>query len=132
MSLEPTVFLVHFKILQGQLGPNALVPVPDFLLRMANAAAGARVERPSQVDQHQQIYNLSMKLEEIRKAAAGDAQLSLPWPSTWSNGIWVESPDTVVSRATDQIVEGQPMFAYKFDFDGEETHVEFSASLGFA
>jgi hypothetical protein len=132
MALHPTVFLVHVKIIQGTTPPNGSIPVPDFLLQMAAKAAGMKVDKPaSAIDR---IYNLSQKLEEIRATAAPAAVLSVPIPSVMGqNGVWVESPDNVVARATDQVDSGQPDFTYSFEFTpGEVTEVEFCASLGYA
>jgi hypothetical protein len=120
MALEPTVLLIHWKILSGSLPSEGTVPIPDFLGQMYATAQGVHVDKSN--DDLQCVYNLSEKLAEIRDTV----------PSTPAGTGWVPSPYTVISKATDQVDGSEADYSYTYQFEGDEVEVEYSVSLGFA
>ena len=129
MALEPTVLLVHVKILSGSMPSEGTIPLPDFLGQMYAAAQGVQVERSS--DDLQCVYNLSEKLAEIRDSV-GCALTWPPVPSTPAPTGWVPSPYTVISKATDQVGGSGADYSYTYKLGNGEVEVEYSVSLGFA
>ncbi len=129
MALEPTVLLIHWKILSGSLPSEGTVPIPDFLGQMYATAQGVHVDKSN--DDLQCVYNLSEKLAEIRDTVG----CTLDWPplpSTPAGTGWVPSPYTVISKATDQVDGSEADYSYTYQFEGDEVEVEYSVSLGFA